>query len=149
MPGMASIEDDYVWRQEDFVLADIASRSGGVVRNARNAFHYHQLVYKPSSIWDPSITVRVDAALLPEQRKRVAETQYFGLVKYVPSDIQWARREASQFFIELWRRFDYPVSELVRASRDGRGGWTVALLKGVPWEFLRYYARLVGRLIRP
>jgi hypothetical protein len=39
-----AVDDDYVYRQEDFVFSDIARKGGGVEGKIDTVFHYHQTI---------------------------------------------------------------------------------------------------------
>ena len=87
------IEDDYVWRQEDFVFAHNVEKVGGSVGAVPSAYHYHQLMPKPSGIWNPELSVSYSAHLDKQSSARVFSMQLLGLLKYTNPNSSWCRDE--------------------------------------------------------
>lgn len=83
MAGLPRIDDDYVYRQEDLVLVDLVERSGFRHGWIEDTFHYHQVMHKDSP-WARKLNrVQVEVAWSADEKKRQAETQLKGLVKYL------------------------------------------------------------------
>lgn len=145
---IGAIDDDYVWRQEDFVFASLITRAGGKVSNVPDAFHYHQLTRKDSQIWDPSLNVSIKAFLPPGTDLRVSETQYFGILKYLSPTDKWIRREAGIHFVNLWLEHGHsPFSLFSQALRADRN-WGLSLTKEVPVSLIKHWASKVRGLLR-
>ncbi len=84
MKGIGIIDDDYVYRQEDFVFNKIVEDAGFKTGKIEDTFHYHQLMFRPSKGYDlnvKSIQVITDTNEL--EVKRTQETQIKGIVKYL------------------------------------------------------------------
>lgn len=82
-PGLNRIDDDYVYRQEDFVFADIIHKAGFKEGKVTDTFHYHQTIHKPSP-WARKIrSVNLDLEMSPQEEVRAAMMQVKGLVKYL------------------------------------------------------------------
>src|SRR5260370_6664397 len=47
-PRLDVIDDDYVYRQEDFVLKRIVEDNGFKEGKVEDTFHYHQIMLRPS-----------------------------------------------------------------------------------------------------
>lgn len=83
MQGIGMIEDDYVYRQEDFVLAKIVETSGFKYGHINDTFHYHQVMHKDSP-WRREIeNVSVKVKWSEEEMLRTASTQAMGIIKYL------------------------------------------------------------------
>lgn len=85
-PGISRIDDDYVYRQEDFVLADIVRKAGYTEGRIEDTFHYHQLAHRPSP-WSRKVKrVVLEVEETPEEEVRAAMTQARGIIKYLDPD---------------------------------------------------------------
>lgn len=79
--GIKKIDDDYVYRQEDYVLASCVSdeRHGRI----EDTFHYHQMMHKESP-WARKIKrVAVQVEWSREELIRAATMQVRGIIKYL------------------------------------------------------------------
>jgi hypothetical protein len=142
--GLSRIDDDYVYRQEDFVLADVVTKAGFKEGRIEDAFHYHQVTHRASA-WGRKVK-RVDVAveLSPAEEVRSYITQAKGIVKYLDPDVtkaDWVRENAERLHVsgELtwpefrqWVRATRPewLAYLPRAGRKERFRiWLTDLLK--------------------
>jgi hypothetical protein len=83
LAGLNKIEDDYVYRQEDFVFADIIKKAGFKEGKIHNTFHYHQVMHKPSQ-WGREIKkVIVDVDWSNEEKIRASTMLIKGCIKYL------------------------------------------------------------------
>lgn len=87
--GLAKIDDDFVYRQEDFVFADIVTSAGYKEGKVEDTFHYHQTMHKPSPAMRRVRSVRIDVEMSREEQVRTAMTQAKGIVKYLDPSIPW------------------------------------------------------------
>jgi hypothetical protein len=93
--GLSRLDDDYVYRQEDFVFSDIISRLGGKEGKIDDVFHYHQTIKKASQFWNPrNIKVKISQDLGKEEEFRFWDTQFRGIIKYLQPTSQWVINEA-------------------------------------------------------
>jgi glycosyltransferase involved in cell wall biosynthesis len=93
--GLGRIDDDYVYRQEDFVFSDIVSRGRGREGKIDDVFHYHQTIKKASPFWNPrNVKVKISQELSKEEELRVWDTQFRGIIKYLQPTSQWAISDA-------------------------------------------------------
>ena len=93
--GLSGIDDDYVYRQEDFVFSDIVSRGGGREGKIDDVFHYHQTIKKTSPFWNPrNVKVSITQELSEEEELRIWDSQFRGIVKYLQPTSQWAINNA-------------------------------------------------------
>ncbi len=93
--GLDRIDDDYVYRQEDYVFADIVKNAGYKEGRVDDTFHYHQTIYKPSPWFRKVKSVKLDVEMSPEEDVRVWTMQTRGTIKYLqpatPQLIKWVR----------------------------------------------------------
>ena len=84
--GLDHIDDDYVYRQEDFVFADIVKKAGFREGKVAETFHYHQTIHKPSPWMRKVKSVAFELEISPEEEIRTSLMQVKGLVKYLDPD---------------------------------------------------------------
>jgi len=83
LKGINRIDDDYVYRQEDYVLASIIEDSGFKHGRIEDTFQYHQLMHKESP-WSRKLTgVTVNVEWSSEEKIRSATMQIKGIIKYL------------------------------------------------------------------
>jgi hypothetical protein len=83
MPGLPDIDDDFVYRQEEFVLRNLVEKHGFKSANVEDMFHYHQMMHKVSP-WARKLTsVAVKVEWSNEEEIRAAMMQVKGIVKYL------------------------------------------------------------------
>jgi hypothetical protein len=82
--GIGKIDDDYVYRQEDFVFNRIVEEAGYKTGKVEDTFHYHQIMYRKSSGYDLNIKkIQIISDTKDSEVKRIHETQIKGIVKYL------------------------------------------------------------------
>ncbi|HKO60667.1 MAG TPA: glycosyltransferase family A protein [Pyrinomonadaceae bacterium] len=87
--GVQQIDDDYVYRQEDFVLASIVEQAGFKHGKVEDTFHYHQTMHKPTP-WARKVkNVQIDLETSREEEVRNCTMQSRGIVKYLEPDSSW------------------------------------------------------------
>jgi len=93
--GLNRIDDDYVYRQEDFVFSDIVSRGGFKEGKIDDVFHYHQTIKKASPFWNPrNVKVSLSQDLSDDENIRVWNTQFRGIVKYLSPSSSYVIQDA-------------------------------------------------------
>jgi hypothetical protein len=84
MEGIDMIEDDFVYRQEDFVFNRIVEDAGYKTGKVEDTFHYHQLMYRKSDGFDLNIKeVKIETHTKENENLRMLDTQLRGIVKYL------------------------------------------------------------------
>lgn len=83
MTHLSKIDDDYVYRQEDFVFAQVVEEGGGKVGAINDTFHYHQLIKKPSPWERKIVSVNVKVETSREEKIRNSISQVKGIIKYL------------------------------------------------------------------
>lgn len=118
---LPQIDDDYLYRNEDIILAHLVENAGFQYGHVNDTFHYHQIMYKQSK-WKrqvAQIEFRVETS--PEEEIRTHMMNVKGIIKYMqpaPLLIQ-AVRIGSKRLYELnqltwsdlrdWARIHNPV----------------------------------------
>lgn len=77
------IEDDYLYRNEDIVLAELINSTGGGYVRVKDIYHYHQEMGKPSR-WQRKVRrIRFDWEMSSEEANREHLMQVKGIIKYL------------------------------------------------------------------
>lgn len=80
---LPKIEDDYLYRTEDIVLAELIQRNGNKYGRVDDVFHYHQVMYKPSQ-WTRKVkNFIIELELGRDEEIRACMTMAKGIVKYL------------------------------------------------------------------
>ncbi|MFA6908604.1 MAG: glycosyltransferase family A protein [Patescibacteria group bacterium] len=80
---LKKIDDDFLYRNEDIILADLVKKSGYRYGRVNSTFHYHQLMYKQSQ-WKrriSSIDFMIEKS--DEEEFRESNMQVKGIIKYL------------------------------------------------------------------
>ncbi len=87
---LPKIDDDFLYRNEDLIFAELIKDTGGKYGRVEEALLYHQVMNKRSR-WERKISqFSISVTKSPEEEIREANMQARGLVKYVPpSNIQF------------------------------------------------------------
>lgn len=83
VPGVERIDDDFVYRQEDFVLLDVVERKGFRHGFVEDMFHYHQVMHKDSPWARKLASVAVKVEWSKDEQIRASMMQIRGIVKYL------------------------------------------------------------------
>lgn len=136
--GLSRIDDDYVYRQEDFVFADIVQKAGFKEGKVTDTFHYHQIMHKPTP-WARKVrAVKIDVELSHEEDVRTWMMQGKGIVKYLQPHSNWVIRAVVQSFSRL--------TELKQITWRDCKQW-VMVTNPVWWPYVRL-GIILGRMPR-
>ena len=82
---LPAIDDDYLYRSEDIVLAELVKSQGGRYGCVKDTWHYHQNIPRRSEMtkFGRKVTVRYEVEATREERLRAAYMQARALVKYL------------------------------------------------------------------
>lgn len=81
--AVKKIDDDYLYRNEDIIIADLVKRQGHRYGRVDSTFHYHQVMFKTSA-WGRKITnVEFIVKKDPKEELRECNTQSRGIIKYL------------------------------------------------------------------
>jgi hypothetical protein len=83
MQGLPEIDDDYVYRQEDFVLRNVVEKHGFKSGNIEDIFHFHQVMHKISPWARKLSSVSIKVEWTREEEVRASIMQIKGIVKYL------------------------------------------------------------------
>jgi len=145
---LPQIDDDYLYRNEDIILAHLIEKAGYKYGHASDAFHYHQTMYKPSK-WKRQIAkIEFQVETSPEEELRTNMMNVKGIIKYMqPSPLALeAVRFGSNRLIELnqmtWRDFYQWVEET-------NPSWLPLITKEVKKKkFKEFVQRIIQRIAK-
>jgi len=139
------IDDDYLYRNEDIVLAALVEQAGFRYGRVDTTFHYHQVMHKASP-WLRRIThVGVTQEKSREEETRECTMQVKGIIKYMKPTTFLSRgvRANIQRLFDLGA-LDWPG--LKRWAASTNAAWLPYLHKGIPRRGrLRAFLRAVRR----
>ncbi|MFC1504043.1 hypothetical protein ACFL6D_01360 [Spirochaetota bacterium] len=103
-----TVDDDYVYRQEDFVFADIVERAGFKEGRIHDTFHYHQHIHKESPYARKYKNISFEVEWSKEEIIRSSTMQIKGIIKYLKPSTYHANWLKSYFFILIeHQKLDY------------------------------------------
>jgi hypothetical protein len=115
------IDDDYLYRNEDIIIAHLVTRNGMRYGKVPETVNFHQIMHKPSR-WGRKVSrVGIDLELAPDEDLRASETYARGIIKYVhpnetTSDIVESVHVAVNRMIELKGTTREAFRDWVRAT---------------------------------
>jgi hypothetical protein len=119
------IDDDYLYRNEDIIIATLIQRAGYRYGKVGETHHFHQVMHKPSR-WRRAVKrVAVELELGRDEDVRANRTYAQGIVKYLtpleaPPDLTASVREAVKRLAEL---DDMSEAEFLSWVKDTNPAW--------------------------
>ncbi len=95
------IEDDFLQRNEDIILAELVENYGGKYGKNEDTFHYHQVMNRRGEIEPKFKRVIVEKYNDIEWEKRIYTMQYKGIVKYLNPNKKYLIDEVNNSLILL------------------------------------------------
>lgn len=150
--GIRRIDDDFVYRQEDYVFDQIVRDAGYKSGKVYDMFHYHQTMHKISK-WGRKVKdVAIEVELTQEEKVRTANTQVRGIVKYLHPDRSLAN-SAMFYLVQMIEAGVTTFPEFLDWVGKTNPGWTpyfsrwkVQSLLWVRKTGLLYWFQKIGRL---
>jgi hypothetical protein len=144
--GLNKIDDDFVYRQEDFVFADIVTRAGFKEGKITETFHYHQTMRKPTP-WSRKVKkVHIEMEISREEEVRTAMTQLKGIIKYLNPDPNQVQGIMENYYI-LEGFGEIQWSEFIRWVENTNPGWLPILKKVRPKSgFMKQLRKLLHKI---
>jgi hypothetical protein len=143
------IEDDFVYRNEEYVLANYVNSRGGSATQVSDAFHFHQIMRRKTlgmEMLVTSVTIQVEEK--SRELQRVHETQIFGLIKYCQSTDNAAKDAAESALFSLLESSFSNIRRCVAFARLHNEDWQKFLLKRTAKFLLLWSIRAPRRALR-
>jgi glycosyltransferase involved in cell wall biosynthesis len=150
--GLKQIDDDFVYRQEEFVFADMVEKAGYIQGKVEDTFHYHQTMYKASK-WERKVKkVTVDVDLSPEEELRTHLMQAKGFIKYLdpnPYFVAWVESELASL-LDLkkldWNEFQQWTRKTNPKWLPHLKFWRIQLIR--IWQNKQKFTNMQSTLLR-
>jgi len=78
------VEDDYLQRNEDIILAEMVEKHGGKYGKVHSTYHYHQVMDRKDKKEPKFESVSIKKKADKDWEIRIFEMQYKGIIKYLP-----------------------------------------------------------------
>ncbi len=96
------IDDDFVYRNEEYVLSNFVIRSGGKSVHSSEGFHFHQVMRRITTGMEMNVQeIQIKVQEKQGELTRVNETQLFGIIKYCDVSDLASRTAAESALIAL------------------------------------------------
>jgi hypothetical protein len=122
------VQDDYGYRQEDFIFEEYALRRGGAVGGVFETHHVHQITERVTTgrqLNVSSVTVKLE----PEKDdNKVLDTQLLGFVKYCDPHRKTVYKAAYDALIGSLSSGRFTIRTELSLAREVNTSWIVALL---------------------
>lgn len=119
------IDDDYLYRNEDIIIADLLKREGFRYGKAGDTYHFHQVMHKPSR-WSRKLKhVDVHLDVARDEEIRAQSTYVRGIVKYLnPEDTSEDVRNSLRYPVARLRELgDKSADEIEQWVRSAKPDW--------------------------
>lgn len=132
---LGEIDDDYVYRQEDYVFENVVKKGGFKCGFVDEVFHYHQLIHKDSP-WGRKVKrVAVEMDWSAEELVRASTMQVYGTIKYLtptPYLAAWISLDIAQL-IELkklsWKELKAWTAKTNPAWKPFLKKWRIVIMR--------------------
>ncbi|OGH12314.1 MAG: hypothetical protein A2857_04955 [Candidatus Levybacteria bacterium RIFCSPHIGHO2_01_FULL_36_15] len=81
--GLKNIDDDYVYRQEDFVFSNLVEKAGFKHGRIDDTYHYHQTMFRQSRWMRKIKKVSLELEIDQKEEFRTHDMQVRGFIKYL------------------------------------------------------------------
>ncbi len=146
--GIKSIDDDYVYRQEDFVFSDIVKKAGYKEGFISSTFHYHQTMKKESPTGRKVKSIKIELEMSNAEDIRTWDTQVKGIVKYLEPNKPWLINTAIAGSFKLFQLKAYKPSELYGWIHVENPLWLPIIKKGVFKLKMKFFLRNISQKLR-
>jgi hypothetical protein len=124
------IDDDFVYRQEDFVLEEYVRRNGLDTGNSFDTFHFHQVMRRKTNGMQMNVeSISIKLAESNNEVDRVSRTQLYGFLKYCNPNIREVRLAAYGAYQEQKIGALMKLSETLKFAMKNNRRWISLILR--------------------
>lgn len=132
------VEDDYLQRNEDIILAELVENNGGKYGKNEDVFHYHQVMNRRGESEPKFKKVIIEKKSDFDWESRIYTMQYKGIIKYLNPNKKYLIEEVNNSLIILNDLNVLDIDELKKWVKDTNPKWL---------PFIKYKRNLMQRLI--
>lgn len=127
---LPQIDDDYLYRNEDMIYADLIKGQGYKYGRVASTFHFHQIMNKRSAWLRTIKNVSFKIEKSPKEESREWIMQIKGIIKYTdPRDPQLIQSVQGSL-LELLKRKDFNFSQFEKWVKKTNPKWLIYLHLG-------------------
>jgi hypothetical protein len=130
--ALATVDDDYLYRNEDLVIRELIQLGGGEYVKIQGLKHLHQSITKNSQN-EPNLKVAVTRVRDVQWETKVAEMQFRGIVKYTsPTNergISYLVNHVNESLMELEILGNLDFQATMRWIEETNGEWVKYIKK--------------------
>jgi hypothetical protein len=124
------IDDDFVYRQEDFVLEEYVKREGFQTGNSHDTFHYHQVMRRKTIGMKMNVqSISVNLAESELEKSRVTDSQLYGLIKYCDPKRNEIRSAAYAAYLDRRISGQIHFFQVLKFARNNNGEWSSLIVR--------------------
>lgn len=124
------IDDDFVYRQEDFVLEEYVRQQGFPTGNSLETFHFHQVMRRKTVGMQMNVEhIAIKLAETKTEKERVSKTQLYGLLKYCNPNIREVRLAAYGAYQEQKEDSFTKLHQAVKFTLDHNKAWLSLIIR--------------------
>lgn len=131
------IDDDFVYRQEDFVLSEVVVRNGGRIGQNHDTYHAHELMKRKTTgeAFDV-VGVSITKNSSNREEERVHETQLYGFIKYCSPDSEQVISGAREAYKAAVIAGVVKKARAISFAERENAAWVTTVRKfPAPWRF--------------
>ena len=118
------IDDDYVYRQEDFVLEEFVRQNGGKIGLSNSTYHFHQIMRRKTiglQMNIQSLEIKLNEG--KSELKRIHQSQLYGFIKYCAPENKEARKMATASIHGFLKYSDESILKLLKFTLNEGRPW--------------------------
>jgi len=143
----SKIDDDFLYRNEDMILAGLIKENGYKYGQLEDVFHYHQVMYKQSAWLRKIKSIQFEVELGREEEARANMMQIKGLVKYLDPDDTYLQGIVVSLD-RLQEMGELSESDFLKWVEDTKPAWRPLIAKEITRNKLRKIFRRVGQKVK-
>jgi len=144
---LTNIDDDFLYRNEDIILAELVQHAGFRYGLVDDTFHYHQTMHKPTP-WGRKVkAVKIDLELSREEEVRMWMMMGKGIIKYLQPSNDFLISVASISVDYLISNKEMTWGEFQQWVRQTNPEWLPYIRRGFLKKHLENRLRSIARSI--
>lgn len=122
------VQDDYGYRQEDFIFEEYALSQGGLVGGVSETYHVHQITERKTNGRQLDVSAVTIKLKSEKDDTRVLDTQLLGFVKYCNPKRRTVYEAAYDALVGSMSKGRFSISRELGLAQELNRSWTTALI---------------------